>query len=52
MNQELIRDITQIVVAACKSANNKFGYGIWSHHIKTNDKNIKTIIDRSIYNAI
>jgi uncharacterized protein len=34
MNQELIRELSQIVETACKSKNNKFGYGIWSHHIK------------------
>jgi uncharacterized protein len=29
----VIKDIRDLVELACKSENNKFGYGIWSHHI-------------------
>lgn len=29
----IIREITKLVEEACKSENNIFGYGIWSHHI-------------------
>jgi uncharacterized protein len=30
---EMIKDIERIVEDACKSDSNKYGYGIWSHHI-------------------
>jgi HD superfamily phosphodiesterase len=33
MNNSLIESISIIVEEACKSKNNIFGYGIWSHHI-------------------
>lgn len=29
----MIKDIKDLVESACKSENNKFGYGIWTHHI-------------------
>jgi uncharacterized protein len=32
--EKLINDLTTLVENACKSENNIFGYGIWSHHIK------------------
>jgi hypothetical protein len=34
MNNLLINKISITVEEACKSKNNIFGYGIWSHHIK------------------
>jgi uncharacterized protein len=30
---QMIEEIERIVEAACKSDSNKYGYGIWSHHI-------------------
>lgn len=33
MNNGLIKKLRNIVEDACKSDNNIFGYGIWSHHI-------------------
>jgi uncharacterized protein len=32
--EQIINDLTTLVENACKSENNVFGYGIWSHHIK------------------
>jgi hypothetical protein len=32
--ENIINDLTVLVENACKSKNNIFGYGIWSHHIK------------------
>ena len=32
--EQIINDLTILVENACKSKNNVFGYGIWSHHIK------------------
>jgi len=34
MDNILIEKLTDLVENACKSKNNKYGYGIWSHHIK------------------
>lgn len=34
MNTELINQLLIHVEDACKSPNNPFGFGIWSHHIK------------------
>jgi len=34
MNKDLIKEIEEIVTSAVRSKNNKFGLGIWSHHIK------------------
>ncbi len=34
MNDLIISKIATLVEEACKSDNNNFGYGIWSHHIK------------------
>ena len=31
--RRMIAEIGGIVEAACRSSANKFGYGIWSHHI-------------------
>jgi uncharacterized protein len=32
--EQIISDLSILVENACKSKNNIFGYGIWSHHIK------------------
>jgi len=32
--EKIINEIETLVKNACKSENNIFGYGIWSHHIK------------------
>jgi len=32
-NKNIIETVREIVEEACKSDNNKFGYGIWTHHI-------------------
>ena len=32
--EQIIDELTVLVENACKSGNNAFGYGIWSHHIK------------------
>ena len=32
--EHIINDLKILVENACKSKNNIFGYGIWSHHIK------------------
>ncbi|MEK6263767.1 MAG: HD domain-containing protein [Clostridium sp.] len=34
MDNTLIEKLTELVENACKSKSNKYGYGIWSHHIK------------------
>ena len=34
MNEEIVRDLYNMVEEACRSEHNVFGYGIWSHHIK------------------
>lgn len=34
MDNFLIEELTELVENACKSKSNKYGYGIWSHHIK------------------
>jgi len=34
LDDKLVDKIAFIVEEACKSRNNKFGYGIWTHHIK------------------
>ena len=33
MYLQMIKEIERIVEGACKSDSNKYGYGIWSHHI-------------------
>jgi putative nucleotidyltransferase with HDIG domain len=33
LHLEMIEEIRRIVENACKSDSNKYGYGIWSHHI-------------------
>jgi putative nucleotidyltransferase with HDIG domain len=33
LNLQMIEEIEKIVENACKSDSNKYGYGIWSHHI-------------------
>lgn len=33
MHLQMIEEIERIVENACKSESNKYGYGIWSHHI-------------------
>lgn len=34
MNQALINKLFSLVEEACKAETNRFGYGIWTHHIK------------------
>jgi len=34
MDNILIEKLTELVENECKSKSNKYGYGIWSHHIK------------------
>lgn len=34
MHSELAERVAQLVEAACRSEQNRFGYGIWSHHIR------------------
>ena len=34
MRTKLIDNLYKLAEDACKDRNNKFGYGIWSHHIK------------------
>jgi HD superfamily phosphodiesterase len=34
MNSKLINNLYNIAENACKAKSNKYGYGIWSHHIK------------------
>lgn len=33
MNSEIISKVERVVHEACKKDSNKFGYGIWTHHI-------------------
>ena len=49
MDNNLIEKLTVLVEDACKSKSNKYGYGIWSHHIKPMLK-ISTNL-ASFYNA-
>ncbi|ULQ58580.1 HD domain-containing protein [Brucepastera parasyntrophica] len=34
MTEKLINELCLLVETACKSENNIYGYGIWTHHIK------------------
>lgn len=49
MNNILIEELTELVENACKSKSNKYGYGIWSHHIKPMLKISTKLAD--LYNA-
>ncbi|HYE12782.1 MAG TPA: HD domain-containing protein [Patescibacteria group bacterium] len=43
---DLIEEIERIVEAACKSDSNKYGYGIWSHHIVDVVKHAKQLAEK------
>ncbi len=34
MDTQLIAEVSALVEAACRAHSNRFGYGIWSHHIR------------------